>query len=142
MAAVRSTSVAGIPWPRQSLFDWSANQARANLRRMATTRNTPAAKPTVNGRDTPTEITILARFLANGDDKLPPAIARYLLSLRPSERDKARMHDLAVRNQDDALSPAEREELFAYARAGTVVSILKSKARKALGTKAAKRSAP
>jgi hypothetical protein len=37
-----------------------------------------------------------------------------------------------VRNQDDALSPAEKEELFAYAKAGTLLSILKSRARRVL----------
>jgi hypothetical protein len=40
------------------------------------------------------------------------------------------MHDLAVRNQNDELSAAEKEELFAYGKAGTVLSILKSKARR------------
>jgi hypothetical protein len=42
------------------------------------------------------------------------------------------MHDLAVRNQQGALSTTEKEELFAYAKAGTLLSILKSKARRAL----------
>jgi hypothetical protein len=80
----------------------------------------------------PSEVDILARVLGNGDGSLPPGIARYILGLGFSDLDKARMHDLAVRNQDDGLSPAEKEELFAYARAGSVVSILKSKARRGL----------
>jgi hypothetical protein len=50
------------------------------------------------------------------------------------------MHDLAVRNQEDALSPAEAEELVAYAKAGTLLSLLQSKARRALGIKAKKRT--
>ena len=29
------------------------------------------------------------------------------------------MHDLAVRNQDDALTPAEKEEMLAFAKAAT-----------------------
>jgi hypothetical protein len=69
---------------------------------------------------------------------MPPTIARYLLKLGFSEDDKARMHDLAVRNQDDALSSGEREELLAYAKAGTLLSILKSKARRALRGKSKK----
>jgi hypothetical protein len=67
-------------------------------------------------------------------------MARYILSRGFSARDKARMHDLAVRNQRDALDPAEKEELFAYAKAGTMLSILKSKARRALKIKAKKRT--
>ena len=47
----------------------------------------------------PSEITILARLLGNDDGQLPPDMARYLLTLGFGERDKARMHDLAVRNQ-------------------------------------------
>jgi hypothetical protein len=67
-------------------------------------------------------------------------MARYVLNLGFSDRDKARMHDLAVRNQADALSPAEKEELFAYAKAGSLLSILKSRARRALKIKPGKRT--
>jgi hypothetical protein len=80
-----------------------------------------------------TEVAILSRVLGNGQGPLPTEVARYLLSLGFSEQDKARMHDLAVRNQDDALTPAERDELFAFAKAGDLLSILKSKARRTLG---------
>lgn len=81
------------------------------------------------------EVTILARILADENGQLPEEMARYILSLTISERDKARMHDLAVRNQEDALTPAEREEMFAFGKAGTLLSILKSKARRTLGIK-------
>lgn len=81
------------------------------------------------------EVTILARFLANGDGQLPKDVARYILDLRVSERDKARMHDLAVRNQDDALTAAEKKEMHAFAKATSLLSILKSKARRTLGIK-------
>jgi len=81
------------------------------------------------------EVTILARFLGNGDGPLPKTVARYILGLTISERDKARMHDLAVRNQDDILTSAEKEEMHAYGKAATVLSILKSKARRTLGVK-------
>jgi hypothetical protein len=81
------------------------------------------------------EVTILARFLGNGDGQLPKDMARYILDLHVSERDKARMHDLAVRNQDDALTPAEKEEMHAFGKATTLLSILKSKARRTLGIK-------
>ena len=81
------------------------------------------------------EVTILARFLGNGDGQLPKDVARYILDLHVSERDKARMHDLTVRNQEDALTPAEKEEMHAYGKATTLLSILKAKARRTLGIK-------
>jgi hypothetical protein len=82
------------------------------------------------------EVTILSRVLGNGQGQLPRQVARYILKLRFSDRDRARMHDLAVRNQNDELSPAEKEELFAFAKAGTLLSILKSKARRVLKIRA------
>ncbi len=90
--------------------------------------------PAIN-HETQSEVTILARVLGNEDGKLPANMARYILNRGFSEGDKARMHDLAVRNQDDALSAVEREELLAYAKAGTILSILKSRARRVLGIK-------
>ncbi|MFI5386242.1 MAG: hypothetical protein ACHQ50_08990 [Fimbriimonadales bacterium] len=81
------------------------------------------------------EVTILARILGNGDGQLPREMARYIVDLDFSDRDKARMHDLAVRNQDDALAPGEKQELVAFAKAGTLLSILQSKARRALKIK-------
>ena len=75
------------------------------------------------------EVAILARVLGNGRGHLAAEVARYILACEFNDDDKARMHDLAVRNQADGLSPFEKEELFAYARTGTLLSILKSKAR-------------
>ena len=94
--------------------------------------------PTATNHAGPSEVAILARVLGNEQGRLPLALARYLLNLGFHDGDKARMHDLAVRNQDDALSPAEKEELLAYAKAGTLLSILKSRARRALRTKSRK----
>ncbi len=83
----------------------------------------------------PTEATILARILSNGEDPIPADIARYLLTVGFSDSEKARIHDLTVRNQADALSTVEKEELFAYIRAGTVLGILQSKSRRTLKVK-------
>jgi hypothetical protein len=82
-----------------------------------------------------TEVTILARILSNGRGQLPHDIARYVLKLRFSDRDKTRMHDLVVRSQDDALTVEEKEELLAFGKAGDLLAILKSKARRTLGVK-------
>ena len=79
-----------------------------------------------------TEVTILARVLGNSRGKLSREVARHILDVGFSDRDKARMHDLVVRNQEDALSPIEREELLAFGKAGDMLAILKSKARRTL----------
>jgi hypothetical protein len=96
--------------------------------------------PNSSKQATPTEVAILARVLANGQGQLPPEMARYILNLGFGEDDKARMHDLAMRNQQDALSPIEREELLAYGKAGTLLSILKSKSRQVLRRKRKERT--
>ncbi len=96
---------------------------------------------TTNNHDASTsEVAILARVLSNEKGRLPPAVARYVLTLGFNDREKTRMHDLAVRNQDDALDSAEKEELFAYVKAGSLLSLLKSKARRALKIKPKKRT--
>ncbi len=81
------------------------------------------------------EVTILARILDDGDGRLPEHVARYILDLTISERDRARMNDLAARNQDDALTRAEKDEMHSFGKAATLLSILKSKARRTLGVK-------
>ena len=78
------------------------------------------------------EVAILARVLSNGQDPLPPEWARQLLTLGFSTSDEARMNDLAKRNAQGSLSQAEKEELLGYAKAGCVLGILQSKARRAL----------
>ncbi len=95
--------------------------------------STPAA------RRGDTEVTILARVFDNERGLLPRELARSIVDVEFSKRDKARMHDLAVRNQNDELSPSEKEELFAFAKAGTLLSILQSKARRTLKIKLKKR---
>jgi len=96
---------------------------------------------TATTRASENEVTILARILGNENGQLPKDLARYILDLRVSERDKARMHEPAVRNQDDDLTPAEKEEMYAFGKATTLLSILKSKARRTLGIKLDPRTA-
>jgi hypothetical protein len=61
---------------------------------------------------------------------ISPAISSTLAF---SDREKARMHDLAVRNQAEALMPAEKEELLAFRRVGDVLAILNYVHREAPG---------
>ena len=95
---------------------------------------------TTSDHSNQSEVAILARILGNHDGKLPATMARYILSLGFSDEDKVRMHDLAVRNQQDALAPGEREEMLAYSKAGSLLGILKSKARRTLHIKPSKRT--
>ncbi len=86
------------------------------------------------------EVSILARVIDDERGLLPPDLARSIVAVEFGERDKARMHDLAARNQADALTPAEKEELYAFAKAGTLLGILKSKARRTLKIKPKRRT--
>ena len=81
------------------------------------------------------EVTILGRLLVNGKEELKPDLARYFLALEFTQEDRARMHELAVRNQDGQLSAEEKEELLGFAKAGCLLGILQSKARKSLKTR-------
>jgi len=81
------------------------------------------------------EVAFLARVLGKERGMLSEEMARHILDLGFSDRDKARMHDLVVRNQDDALSPTEKQELFAFGKADDLLAILKSKARRRLRIK-------
>jgi len=89
-------------------------------------RTTHAAK-----RNT-SEVAIFARLIKANDGDLSRQLARYLLSLGFGEDDQARMRQLADRNQEGALSGDEREELHNYVRAGHLLALLHSKARKSL----------
>jgi hypothetical protein len=87
------------------------------------------------------EVTILARVLSNGREHLSAGWAKHLLALEFSEQDRARMNELAEGNQQGTLLDAEKEELLGYAKAGCVLGILHSKARRALKVKAKKNMA-
>ena len=87
------------------------------------------------GREVASEVTILSRLLLNGQGGGTPDFARYLLGLGFSDKEKARMHELAVKNQVGKLSPQELQELDGYLKAGDLLAILQSKARMILKKK-------
>ena len=78
------------------------------------------------------EAAIFSRVLANGKKRLSPALARHILRLAFTDSDKARMRELALKNQDGALSADERQELENYVRVGDLLTILKAQARPVL----------
>jgi hypothetical protein len=78
------------------------------------------------------EAAIFARLWETREGGLTPELARHVLKLRFSDNDIARMHELAARNQQGELSPAETDELDNFVRVGDLLAILQSKARKLL----------
>ena len=91
-----------------------------------------AKMPTTETTLEKSEAAIFGRVFSNGKQALSRELARHVLGLTFSEQDKARMHELAVRNQAGALAPEETEELHNYIKVGHLVAILQSKARQAL----------
>ncbi len=63
---------------------------------------------------------------------LPRSIARAVLKLGFRDEDKARIHELAAKNQDGTISRAELAELDNYIEAGDLMALLQSKARRTL----------
>jgi hypothetical protein len=78
------------------------------------------------------EAAILARVLETGNGDLPPAAARAVLKFGFPPRDRDRMHELAAKNQDGALTATERRELDSYRRVGRLLDLLAARARRAL----------
>ena len=79
-----------------------------------------------------TEGAIWNRLFEPNKPTLTPAAARGIVALDFPDEDKKRMHELAAKARAGTLTPAEEEEIDVYGRVGSVLSILKSKARKAL----------
>jgi hypothetical protein len=63
---------------------------------------------------------------------LSPRLARQILDLKFSDKERERMHELAAKNQDGSLSRQESEELDNYVKVGDLLAILQSKARRLL----------
>jgi hypothetical protein len=78
------------------------------------------------------EAAIWAKVIAPEKEGLSPEAARSILRLKFDAEAKARMNELARKNQDGLLSPEERQELEGYVKVGDVLSLLHLKARKSL----------
>jgi hypothetical protein len=85
----------------------------------------PAAPPT-------SDVALFGRLIKVDERKLAPDLARYILTLGFDEADQTRMRELAERNQEGKLSPAEREQLQSYVKAGHLLALLHSKVRRSL----------
>lgn len=91
--------------------------------------------PTQTPESSASEAAIFSRVFANGRQSLTPALARHILALEFDDDDKARMHELAVKNQEGRISRDELRDLDNYVKVADLVAILQSKARKFLRTK-------
>jgi hypothetical protein len=79
----------------------------------------------------PSEADIWERII-HPDGPMSKEAARRILDLAFTDEDRARMHDLAERNRRGELSDDEEAELDHFCRVGTLLSILKLRARRVL----------
>ena len=78
------------------------------------------------------EAAIFVRMWERAPGSMTPAIARQILKLGFDDIDRDRIRDLLERNREEGLSPNEQNELTSYVKAGNLLAILQSKARKLL----------
>jgi hypothetical protein len=90
---------------------------------MPTTPSTPAKD---------IEGAIWGRLIGPQRPTLSLGAARSILGLEFPAEDKARLRELAAKARAGSLSPAEQEEVDAYSRVGSILGIMKSKARMTL----------
>src|ERR1700682_6273184 len=88
--------------------------------------------PATNHTNGTSQAAIFVRLWETEEGKLPRTLARVILKLGFPKYDKARMHELALKNQEGRIAPAELEELDNYIRAGDLLALLQSKARSTL----------
>lgn len=79
-----------------------------------------------------TEAAIWSRLLQPRRAVLSVEAARSLLRLDFPPEDKERMHELAAKARDGALSAAEQHEIGNYERVGNLLALMKSRARQRL----------
>ena len=78
------------------------------------------------------EAAILTRLAGPDEPAFSAAAAKGILTLDFNPVDKDRMHALAAKAREGTLTPDEQAEVEAYSRIGSLLGILKSKARRAL----------
>jgi hypothetical protein len=75
------------------------------------------------------EAAILGRLIRPDNGDLRAEAAEALLAIRFDSHELDRMHELAVKNQEDRLSPKEKAELESYRRVSFLLDLMHSKAR-------------
>jgi hypothetical protein len=84
---------------------------------------------TVQGTTSNYEAAILSRVIRPEKDDLPEEQAKALLRLNFEQGDLDRLHELVVKNQDDELTPVEKEGLKDYLRVSAFLDLMHAKAR-------------
>jgi hypothetical protein len=75
---------------------------------------------------------IWGRLLGANNATLVAEVARSILELEFPPEDIARMHELSSKAKQAPLTPDEQDEVESYSRVGSILGIMKSKARVAL----------
>ncbi len=78
------------------------------------------------------EAAIICRLAASGESSLSPEAAEGILAITFDQTDRDRMDALSAKARKGTLTPNEGAEAEAYSRVGSLLGILKSKARQAL----------
>jgi len=78
------------------------------------------------------EGAILARLIRPEDEDLPAEAAQALLNIRFDRSDLDRIHELVTKNQEDALTPAEKADLESYLHVSSFLDLVHAKARRSL----------
>jgi hypothetical protein len=83
----------------------------------------------VNGSN---EGAIWVRLIGSDKPTFSAALARSILDLEFPPEDRARMHELAAKARAGSLAPAEQVQIDSYSRVGSILGLMKSKARVSL----------
>jgi hypothetical protein len=78
------------------------------------------------------EVAIFSRILEPDKPNWSVSAARALFALSFSKADKDRMRDLSAKAQEGNLASGEQAEINNHERAGHILSLMKSKARRSL----------
>jgi uncharacterized protein YnzC (UPF0291/DUF896 family) len=89
---------------------------------------------TETGVSATSEAAILGRLIRPDNGDLRVEAAEALLAIRFDSHELNRMHELAVKNQEDRLSPKEKAEMENYRRVSFLLDLMHSKARCSLKT--------
>jgi hypothetical protein len=85
----------------------------------------------ITTRSGTSEVAIFSRILEAEDVDLSPAGAQALLELRFAESDQNRMRDLSAKAKEGTSTVEEQEAINNYEKVGHILSLMKSKARRA-----------
>jgi hypothetical protein len=78
------------------------------------------------------ESAILSRAIQPDRHDLSAPVARALLRIQLDPRDRDRLHELLVKNQEELLTADESGELASYLHVGMMIDLLQAKAHASL----------